>query len=457
MSSKSSNFKNKKTSIIGLGRFGHMFAKLLNKDLDLCVYDSEEDACSRAKEAGLNVVTLDQALDATFIIYCVPISQFEEIFAGHKDKIAANKDRVTIMDVLSVKTHPKNVLEKHMPDNAQALLTHPMFGPDSLIGGSLEGKKIVVDSLNMNEDDYSTYIDYFKSKGMEVLEMTADRHDELAAKSQGIAHFIGRMLEHAQIEPTEIDTLGATRLNELKNQVANDTWQLFDDLQYYNPYSRETVVKLTEAQKAIYTRAMPNRIYRDRLVVGIQGGKGSFNEEAVRYYLSRTPEEPFEIVYLHTTENVLKALETGLIDRGQFAIHNSVGGLVQESAWAMAGRRFQIVEEFGIKISHAIMIRKDASFNQIDTVMAHPQVFAQCKENLNKKYSKLNQKVGEGEMIDHAKVAEKLAGGELSSNVAVMGSKVLAEINDLKVVEENLQDQATNFTQFLFVERLQKL
>ena len=60
-------------------------------------------------------------------------------------------------------------------------------------------------------------------------------------------------------------------------------------------------------------------------------------------------------------------------------------------------------------------------------------------------------------MIDHAKVAEKLAGGELSSNVAVMGSKVLAEINDLKVVEENLQDQATNFTQFLFVERLQKL
>lgn len=444
-------------SIIGMGRFGTVLSKILKDDFTLKVFDPNELAQKKAAQLGLNTVSLEEALKANVVIYCVPISKFEEIFLEHKDKIAANGHDITVMDVLSVKTHPKNVLEKNLPKNACALLTHPMFGPDSLADGDLTGKKIVIDSLKMEKDKLSFWLDYFKSKKMEVIEMSADRHDELASSSQGIAHFIGRMLENAKIKPTEIDTLGATRLNELKDVVSNDTWQLFDDLQYYNPYSRKTVSKLTDAQKAIYARAMPNRIYRDRLVVGIQGGKGSFNEEAARYYLSRTPEQDFELVYLYTSSNVLKALEAGDIDRGQFAIHNSVGGLVHESAWAMADYRFNIVEEFGIKISHSIMIAKGANFDEIDTIMAHPQVFRQCKNNLEKKYSKLKLKSGEGAMIDHARVAEMLGKGEMDKNVAVMGSKVLAEIHGLKIVENNLQDLDTNFTQFLWTERLNKL
>ena len=101
---------------------------------------------------------------------------------------------------------------------------------------------------------------------------------------------------------------------------------------------------------------LPNRVVTDRLVVGIQGGRGSFNEDAARYYMSRTPEVPVEIVYLHTTERVLRALHEGEVDRGVFAIHNSVGGMVGESVAAMARYRFAIVEEFAIKIAHALMI-----------------------------------------------------------------------------------------------------
>lgn len=448
----------RKLGLIGLGRFGLLFARILKDDFDLVAYDENTAALARAKESGIAVANLEETLAREIIIYCVPISLFEEIFKSHRNLLERDGTKKTVIDVLSVKSHPKQVFAKEKPQNVRVLLTHPMFGPDS-IGEDLNltGKRIVVDRLDLDDGEYAYFLDYFRTRGMEVLELSCDRHDELAARSQGIAHFIGRMLEHAGIEPTSIDTLGATRLNDLKNQVANDTWQLFDDLQYYNPYSRETVARLTAAQKAIYARAMPNRIYKERLVVGIQGGRGSFNEEAARYYLSRTPEEPFELVYLHTTENVLRALEAGDIDRGQFAIHNSVGGLVQESAWAMAGYRFQIVEEFGIKIAHALMIRKDSRFDQIDTIMAHPQVFSQCKDNLAHKYSKLELKVGEGELIDHARVAELMAAGEIPANVATMGSRVLAEINDLKIVEENLQDSSTNFTQFLFVERLQQL
>ena len=103
------------------------------------------------------------------------------------------------------------------------------------------------------------------------------------------------------------------------------------------------------------------------------------------------------------------------------------------------------------------MIAKDARFEQIDTIMAHPQVFRQCRNNLEKKYCRLEQKSGEGDLIDHAKVAELLGKGEMPHNIAIMGSKVLAEIHNLKIVEDGLQDSDSNFTQLLWVERLNKL
>jgi len=185
---------------------------------------------------------------------------------------------------------------------------------------------------------------------------------------------------------------------------------------------------------------------------GIQGGKGSFNEEAIRYYFERNNLKDQEIVYLYRSEAVLQAIESKQIDRGLFAIWNAIGGLVDESLEAMSAHNFRLIERFAIKISHCLMKRKDVSFSDIHTVMAHPQVFAQCRTNLQQKYPQLKQVVGEGDLIDHAKVAEALAAGRLDQNIAVMGSKVLAEINDLDIVERDLQDASENYTTFLLVE-----
>jgi len=203
----------------------------------------------------------------------------------------------------------------------------------------------------------------------------------------------------------------------------------------------------------VFDQLLPNRLATDRLVVGIQGGQGSFNEEAARSFMSRTPDVPYELVYLHTTERVLGALHEGAVDRGQFAIHNSVGGMVGESVAAMARYRFAIVEEFAIKISHALMMSSTAGFEDIDTVMTHPQVLAQCRSSLARRYPALRQTSGDGDLIDHAKVAELIAQGALPSNIATMGSTVLAAIHGLVIIEDNLQDLDENFTSFLWVQR----
>jgi prephenate dehydratase len=169
--------------------------------------------------------------------------------------------------------------------------------------------------------------------------------------------------------------------------------------------------------------------------------------------MAAAPEVPYELMHLHTTEAVLHALDDGTVDRGQFALRTSAGGLVEESVRAMAGHRFSVTEEFAIRISHALMVVSDADFAAVDTVMTHPQVLAQCRANLAAKYGNLRQVSGEGDLIDHAKVAELLGDGRLPASIATMGSGTLADLHGLRVVDENLEDLAENFTTFLWVQR----
>jgi prephenate dehydratase len=212
-------------------------------------------------------------------------------------------------------------------------------------------------------------------------------------------------------------------------------------------------LKLGESYDKVYNKLLPKQADPDHLTIGIQGGKGSFNEEAVMHWLKKSGTKDYRIKYLYTTQKVLAAVHSGEVDRGLFAIHNSVGGAVGESIEAMARYKFTIVEEFAIIIAHALMIRADAEYEDITTIMSHPQVFAQCKHSLPKKYPHLKLESGKGELIDHAKVAEQLAAHKLPKNIATMGSKILADIYGLKIVEDNLQDAHENYTSFLMVKR----
>src|SRR5207253_8502654 len=122
---------------------------------------------------------------------------------------------------------------------------------------------------------------------------------------------------------------------------------------------------------------------------------------------------------------------------------------VGESVYAMAKHKFIIVKEYAIIIAHAMMIRPDATMKDITTIITHPQVLAQRKRTLAQKYPHLEKTSGEGELIDHAKVAKLLSEKKLPKHIAVMGSSILADMYKLQVVDDNLQDAKENWTSFL--------
>ncbi len=438
-------------TIFGYGRFGALLAELLKGDFSVKVFDP---SASSGESSDLLFCDLAEALSSPVLFYAVPISQFEGVLCEHLRVLSEQSSPPKLfIDLLSVKTHPKAAFQKHLRKSDSAILTHPMFGPDSVRENGLEGQRMVMENLSAEEGVYGKWRDYFLKLGLEVIEMNAEDHDRLAANSQCLTHFIGRVLGEFGFTPTRIDTLGAERLKAIVDQTCNDTWELFSDLQKMNPYTLPMRVQLGKALETVYARLLPKRQDEETLSIGIQGGKGSFNEEAALYYLKRSGIESFRLAYLHTTARVLSALHEGEIDCGQFAIHNSTGGVVQESIEAMAEYRFEIKEQFSIKICHALMAAPGAALADIDTVMTHPQVLKQCKRTLEEKYPRLKLTSGEGELIDHAEVARHLSESKLPGNIAVMGSKILAEIYGLHLIEENLQDLENNFTSFLWVER----
>ena len=93
-------------------------------------------------------------------------------------------------------------------------------------------------------DQFNFWCQFFTDQGIHVMEMSPDQHDRMAAQTQGVTHFLGRMLKEYGIRKTTIDTQGFRDLLDLVDQTCNDTWELYTDLQLYNPYTDDMIDKL---------------------------------------------------------------------------------------------------------------------------------------------------------------------------------------------------------------------
>ena len=229
-----------KVSIIGFGRFGAMLHALLTKGFEVDVYDKNP-----VDNAEVNEVSLEEALENNTIFIAVPIRDFEDLVVDISTRIQSGK---TIIDVCSVKVFPKKVMIDNLPEKIDIIATHPLFGPDSLKdSGSVMTMEAVRDSF----ERYNFWKNYFESQNIIIEEISADDHDMMAARSQGLTHFVGRVIDDFGTNQTRIDTEGYKALHKLVNQTCNDSWDLFEDIQNYNPYTEKMISELNGSFKKI--------------------------------------------------------------------------------------------------------------------------------------------------------------------------------------------------------------
>ena len=179
------------------------------------------------------------------IFIAVPIRDFENLVKDISKKISSGK---TVIDVCSVKVFPKKVMLDNLSNETDIIATHPLFGPDSLKDS---GSVMTMESVRNTFGRYDFWKNYFESQNILIEEITAEEHDMMAARSQGLTHFVGRVIDDFGTNQTRIDTEGYKALHKLVNQTCNDTWELFEDIQNFNPFTEKMISELNESFEKI--------------------------------------------------------------------------------------------------------------------------------------------------------------------------------------------------------------
>jgi len=237
-----------KIGIVGFGNFGQFLAKTFVKYAD--VYGiNRSDKSNAAKQIGAKFYPsydvanfLKNNLDV--IIMCTSVISFEQMLGTlPKDQL---RDCL-LVDVLSVKMHPKEVMMTSLPPSTDILCTHPMFGPES--GKySWQGLSFVFDKVRIsNPKRADQFLSIWDSERCKMVEMPCELHDEYAANSQFITHLMGRILGQQGLRRTPIDTKGFENVLNLVETTCLDSFDLFYSLYKYNVNSEETLRKLRES------------------------------------------------------------------------------------------------------------------------------------------------------------------------------------------------------------------
>lgn len=230
--------------VYGLGRFGSFWAELLARDFPVKAYNRSPD---RPTPPGVERVGLDGLSHSDTIFLCVAISAVEEVVSELAPRLP---DGVIVADTCSVKVHPVRVMNTRLPETVQVLATHPMFGPDSAVNG-VAGLPLIYWPERISDKEAESWVSWFGRIGLNTMKMSPQEHDHEAAYTQGITHFIGRVLDDLSVRPSPIGTVGYQKILDVVQQTCNDPEQLFLDLQRYNPYTPEMRGKLKAALERV--------------------------------------------------------------------------------------------------------------------------------------------------------------------------------------------------------------
>lgn len=206
--------------------------------------------------------------------------------------------------------------------------------------------------------------------------------------------------------------------------------------------------------------------------IAIQWGKWSFNEIAIRNFLDSQKQNPpdllsqggikhpniltfqdSKIIYAYTTAEVLRLVARGEAGYGQFAIANSIGGLVMETLQSLGSKHWEYITHYAIPVRHCLMIHPEAKQKDITTIMWHEQAIRQCEKTLEKLFPNAEKIWWTWNLTDNASVAEWVANGTLPITTASIGHESLADIYGLTIIERDIQDRDDNMTTFVLIKK----
>lgn len=178
-----------------------------------------------------------------------------------------------------------------------------------------------------------------------------------------------------------------------------------------------------------------------RTKVACQGVEGAYSLKAAEK-LFECP----EVSFYKTFDDVFAAIESGACRYGILPIENSTAGSVTQIYDLMSEHRFYIVRSLRLKVDHCLLAQKGTKKEQITEVISHQQALSQCAGYLAKMDAvKLTP------FANTAKAAELVR--DAVPGIAAIASRACAELYGLSIIDEDIQDNANNYTRFICISK----
>lgn len=196
-----------------------------------------------------------------------------------------------------------------------------------------------------------------------------------------------------------------------------------------------------QSLQAIYRELMSGSFALEKpLRISYLGPEGSFSHQAAMRKFGAS----IEYYPMATIPAVFDEVARKRCDLGIVPIENSYGGGVVDTMDSFIDVQVAVCAEVVTEIHHNLLA--NCPPEQITVIASKPEVFAQCREWLSGRFKK----------TDFVPTSSSARAAEMAASekgLAAIGSTLAAELNQLRIVFANIEDNPNNLTRFLVLSK----
>jgi len=175
-------------------------------------------------------------------------------------------------------------------------------------------------------------------------------------------------------------------------------------------------------------------------IIAFQGEEGAYSQEAIHQFYGKG----VSTLPCRTFQEIFEAIENRRATHGALPIENSTAGSINQAYDLLLDYDLKICQEIVLRVRHCLLANPGTSLSDVRRVRSHPQALAQCERYL------ANHGMEAIPAYDTAGSARELAATP-QEGVAVIASRLAAEIYGLEIIDTDIQDLPFNYTRFFIL------